>query len=122
MLPCKGHCAPRSAPSMKQGILDITMGFILSRQPRHPRESQGCYGSSAPCHAHKHPSNRLEPLEISAPSLRVDGATALLHGRVDLSNIWIMGRWHIDTMMRYLLVQAQPILGNYAAHIVMKVL
>jgi hypothetical protein len=41
---------------------------------------------------------------------------ALLHGRVDLSNIQMMGWWNSDTMMRYLHVQAQPILGNYAAH------
>jgi hypothetical protein len=40
---------------------------------------------------------------------------ALLHGRVGLSNIWMMGRWHSDVMMRYLHVQEQPILGNYAA-------
>jgi hypothetical protein len=40
---------------------------------------------------------------------------ALLHGRVDLSNIRMMGRWHSDDMMCYLYVQAQPILGNYSA-------
>jgi hypothetical protein len=40
---------------------------------------------------------------------------ALLHLKVDLGNIWIMGRWHSDTIMRYLHVQGQPILGNYAA-------
>jgi hypothetical protein len=57
----------------------------------------------------------IEPLEISARSLRAGGAMALLHGKVDLSNIWMMGRWHCDAMMRYLDVQAQPILGNYAA-------
>jgi hypothetical protein len=41
---------------------------------------------------------------------------SLLHGRVDLSNIWMMGPWHSDAMMRYLHVQAHPILGNYSAH------
>jgi hypothetical protein len=40
---------------------------------------------------------------------------ALLHGKVDLSNIRMMGRWHSDAMMCYLNVQAQPILGNYSA-------
>jgi hypothetical protein len=49
----------------------------------------------------------IEPLEISVRSLRVGGA--------DLSNIRMMGRWHINVMMRYLHVQAQPTLGNYAA-------
>jgi hypothetical protein len=42
---------------------------------------------------------------------------ALLHGRVDLSNIRMMGRWHRNTMMYYLHVQSQPILGNYTTHI-----
>jgi hypothetical protein len=57
----------------------------------------------------------IEPLKISARSLRAGGAMALLHGKVDLSNIRIMGRWHSDAMMHYIHVQAQPILGNYAA-------
>jgi hypothetical protein len=57
----------------------------------------------------------IEASDVSARSLRAGGAMALLHGRVDLSNIRMMGRWHSDAMMRYLHVQAQPILGNYAA-------
>jgi hypothetical protein len=57
----------------------------------------------------------IKPLEISARSLRAGGAMALLHGKVDLSNIRMMGWWHSDAMMRYLHVQAQPILGNYDA-------
>jgi hypothetical protein len=56
----------------------------------------------------------IEASEVSARSLRAGGAMALLHGRVDLSNIRMMGRWNSDAMMRYLHVQAQPILGNYA--------
>jgi hypothetical protein len=35
----------------------------------------------------------IEPLEISSWSLRADGAMVLLHGKVDLSNIRMMGRW-----------------------------
>jgi hypothetical protein len=54
----------------------------------------------------------IEPLEISARTLRAGGAMALLHGEVDLNNIQIMGRWHSDAMMRYLHVQAQSILGR----------
>jgi hypothetical protein len=56
----------------------------------------------------------IKPLEISARSLLAGGAMALLHGKVNPSNIRMMGRWHSDAMMRYLHVQAQPILGNYA--------
>jgi hypothetical protein len=42
---------------------------------------------------------------------------ALLHDKVYLSNIRMMGRWHSDAMMHYLYVHAQPILGKYAARI-----
>jgi hypothetical protein len=56
----------------------------------------------------------IEASEVRARSLRAGGAMSILHGRVDLSNIRMMGRWHTDVMMRYLHVQAQPILGNYA--------
>jgi hypothetical protein len=50
------------------------------------------------------------------PSGAARGAApmAFLHGRVDLNNIRMMVRWNSDTMMRYLHVQAKPILGNYA--------
>jgi hypothetical protein len=41
---------------------------------------------------------------------------ALLHGRVDLSNIGLMGRCHSGDAMIYLDVQAQPIIGNYTTH------
>jgi hypothetical protein len=58
----------------------------------------------------------IEALESSAGSLRAGGAMALIHGRVYLSNIQMMGRWNSNAMMRYLHVQAQPILGNYTVH------
>jgi hypothetical protein len=57
----------------------------------------------------------IEPSEISARSLRAGWDMSLLHGKVDLSNIRMMGWWHRDAIMRYLHVQAQPILCKYAA-------
>jgi hypothetical protein len=53
--------------------------------------------------------------DISARSLRAGGAMAMLVGSIDLNNIRRMGRWHSDAMMRYLHIQAQPIIGNYAS-------
>jgi hypothetical protein len=53
--------------------------------------------------------------EVSARSLRAGGAMAMLFGKIDINSIRMMGRWHSDAMMRYLHVQAQPIIGNYAA-------
>jgi hypothetical protein len=53
--------------------------------------------------------------EISARSLRAGGAMALLCGKVDFDLIRIIGRWHSDAMIRYLHMQAQPGMQNFAA-------
>jgi hypothetical protein len=50
--------------------------------------------------------------EVSACSLRAGGAMALMYGRTDMNDICMMERWHIDAMMRYLNIQAAPILKN----------
>jgi hypothetical protein len=39
---------------------------------------------------------------------------AMFFGQIDINNIHFMGRWHSDTMMCYLHVQAQPIVGLFA--------
>lgn len=51
---------------------------------------------------------------ISARSLRAGGAMALLCGNVDFNVIKMLGRWHSDAMLRYLHVQAQPIVQQLA--------
>jgi hypothetical protein len=53
--------------------------------------------------------------DISARSLRAEGAMAMLVRSIDLNNIRMLGRWHSDAMMRYLHIQAQPIIGNYSS-------
>jgi hypothetical protein len=57
----------------------------------------------------------IDATSIGAWSLFTGGAIALLQDHMDMINIRMIGRWHSGTMMRYLHVQAQPILGNYAA-------
>jgi hypothetical protein len=52
--------------------------------------------------------------DISARSLRAGGAMSVFFGKVDINNIRFMGRWHSDAMMRYLHVQAPPIVGRFA--------
>jgi hypothetical protein len=54
--------------------------------------------------------------EISVRSLRAGGAMAMLFGKININSIPMMGQWHNDTMVRYLHVQAQPIIGNYVAN------
>ena len=52
--------------------------------------------------------------EISARSLRAGGAMALLCGKVDYDLIRLLGRWHSDAMIRYLHLQAQPVMRQFA--------
>ncbi|KAL3808781.1 hypothetical protein ACHAXA_011404 [Cyclostephanos tholiformis] len=54
------------------------------------------------------------PTEVSARCLRAAGATALLLARVDPNVIRLIGRWRSDEMLRYLHVQAYPLMRDYA--------
>jgi len=53
--------------------------------------------------------------DVSARSLRAAGATALLVARVDTDIIRLLGRWRSDEMLRYLHLQAAPVMANYAS-------
>jgi hypothetical protein len=55
------------------------------------------------------------PDDISARSLRAAGAMALLCAHVDSDTIRLVGRWRSDEMLRYLHVQAQPVMHNFAS-------
>ena len=54
------------------------------------------------------------PSDVSARCLRAAGATALLNAKVDGDVIKLLGRWHSDAMLRYLHLQAAPIMKDYA--------
>ena len=60
----------------------------------------------------------LTPADISARSLRASGAMALLCAKVDTDIISLVGRWRSDEMMRYLHVQAEPIMKGFARRMV----
>jgi hypothetical protein len=60
----------------------------------------------------------IVPADISARSLRSSGAMALLCAAVDTDVIRLLGRWRSDEMMRYLHVQALPILAPLATQMV----
>lgn len=53
--------------------------------------------------------------DISVRSLRSSGAMALLCAGVDPNRIRLLGRWRSDEMLRYLHVQAFPIVATLAA-------
>lgn len=54
------------------------------------------------------------PENVSARSLRASGAMALLCAQVDFDIIRLVGRWHSDQMLRYLHVQAEPVMRGFA--------
>jgi hypothetical protein len=56
----------------------------------------------------------INPLRISARSLRAGGAMALLYARVDPNIIRLVGRWRSDEMLRYLHLQAYSLLRSFA--------
>ena len=53
--------------------------------------------------------------DISARSLRASGAMALLCASVDTDIIRLIGRWRSDEMLRYLHVQAEPVMRDFSA-------
>jgi hypothetical protein len=52
--------------------------------------------------------------DISIRSLRSSGAMALLCANVDTDRIRLLGRWRSDEMLRYLHVQAYPVVAHLA--------
>ena len=54
------------------------------------------------------------PTDVSARCLRAAGATALLLARVDPDVIRLISRWRSDEMLRYLHVQAYPLMRDYS--------
>ena len=54
------------------------------------------------------------PSDVSARCLRAAGANALLCADVDTDVIRLLGRWRSDEMLRYLHLQAAPIMENFS--------
>ncbi|KAL3826648.1 hypothetical protein ACHAXA_009089 [Cyclostephanos tholiformis] len=54
------------------------------------------------------------PTKVLTRCLRAAGATALLLARVDPDVIHLIGRWRLDEMLRYLHVQAYPLMHDYS--------
>ena len=60
----------------------------------------------------------FQPADVSSRSLRASGATALLCANVDSDTIRLVGRWRSDEMLRYLHVQAEPVMRGFARRMV----
>jgi hypothetical protein len=61
------------------------------------------------------PGLGFQPSDISARCLRAAGAMALLCAQVDTDVIRLLGRWRSDEMLRYLHLQAEPVMRNFAS-------
>jgi hypothetical protein len=60
------------------------------------------------------PSLGFLPSDVSARCLRAAGANALLCAKVDSDIIRLLGRWRSDEMLRYLHLQAAPIMNDFS--------
>jgi hypothetical protein len=56
----------------------------------------------------------LDPADITVKALRATGAMSLITARIDSNLIRLLGRWQSDAMLRYLHVQAVPVMQNFA--------
>jgi hypothetical protein len=65
-----------------------------------------------------HPELGILPRHISARALRAGGAMALLCSQVDSDIIKLVGRWRSDEMLRYLHLQAYPLMMHLAPSMV----
>lgn len=57
--------------------------------------------------------------DISARSLRASGAMALLCAQVDTDIIQLLGRWRSDEMLRYLHIQAEPVMRDFSSRMLL---
>ena len=64
------------------------------------------------------PDLGFKPTDISARALRAGGAMALLCAQVDSNIIQLVGRWRSDEMLRYLHLQAYPLMRHLAPSMV----
>jgi hypothetical protein len=55
-----------------------------------------------------------DPADVTVKALRATGAMSLITAQIDPDLIRLLGRWQSDSMLRYLHVQAIPVLQNFA--------
>ena len=58
------------------------------------------------------------PKDVSARSLRAAVAMALLCSGIDTDIIRLIGRWRSDEMLRYLHLQAEPLMRGFSKRMV----
>jgi len=122
------HCCPTHAIVRRALHLrlhnappETPLGTYYSSDPagapprRHPVLSSDITNLLRTSTAALGPSLGLLPKDIQARSLRAGGAMALLCAKVDTDIIRLLGRWQSDVMLRYLHLQAQPVMSKFAS-------
>jgi hypothetical protein len=98
------HQAPPATPIYTYYMTNTPHKITTSMLTTQLRQSCLALGSAVGIH----------PSDISVRSLRSSGAMALLCADVDSERIRLLGRWKSDEMLRYLHVQALPIVAPLA--------
>jgi hypothetical protein len=89
----------------QQGTWQFVTSALLTK---HLRAAATAFGANC----------GIAATDVSVRSLRSSGAMALLCAAVDTDIIRLLGRWRSDEMLRYLHVQALPILAPLASQMV----
>jgi hypothetical protein len=108
VLHLRSHNAPLSTP------LSTYYRHTGTRTTRHPITPSDITKTLRLSVAALGPRIGLLPDDVNARSLRAGGAMALLLAHVDSNVIRLIGRWRSDEMLRYLHLQAQPVMRNFA--------
>jgi hypothetical protein len=99
------HHAPLTHPIYAYYTNQATHKITTTILTHHLRQTCTALGHNVGIHPH----------DISIRSLRSSGAMALLCADVDPDKIRLLGRWKSDEMLRYLHVQALPIVAPLAS-------
>ena len=97
-------------------IATLNTVYITATTTRHVTST--ILTATLRCSAAALPHLGLRPSDISARALRAGGAMALLCGQVDSDIIKLVGRWRSDEMLRYLHLQAYPLMMHLAPSMV----
>jgi hypothetical protein len=110
VLTSQGNGSASVAPSGSWRQNNSANSIILQRQPPHLHKSKGCDGYDPPCH-----DPELEQYRHSRFGNQRSLPPHMLCSRIYLDIICMMGRWNSDAVIRYLHIQAPPIINSYAS-------
>mgnify|MGYP003331641346 CR=1 FL=1 len=116
LLACPVRAVARQVIHLRAQTADLStaLGSYFHHHRCHPVRAADIMDTL--CTATRQIGNQLglSPNNVSVRSMRTGGAMALLNSNVDSTLIKLLGRWRSDEMMRYLHLQAQPVMNQFA--------